>query len=93
MIPASSSPRIHGTDVIVNNQQVEPLKRDRSSVGEISAIMDADDQLEEMEDVHEAKNLIKTLSSYVQGKIIVAEDQLINIQVLKGQMQEFNLVS
>jgi len=43
MIPASSSPRIHGTDVIVNNQQVEPLKRDRSSVGEISAIMDADD--------------------------------------------------
>lgn len=39
-----------------------------------------------------ATNLIKEMNTLVQGKIIIAEDQLINVTVLKQQLQAMNLL-
>ena len=45
---------------------------------EISAISDADD-IYGMEEEYQVTSLLKDLSAIVQGKIIIAEDQPINI--------------
>ena len=52
---------------------------------EISAIASVDD-IVDLEDMSYTKNLLKDMSMLVQGKILIAEDQPINIHVLKAQM-------
>lgn len=58
---------------------------------EISVISDVEN-VQDLDEVIQANSLLKDLSSLVEGKIIIAEDQPINMQVLKAQMQEMNLL-
>lgn len=58
---------------------------------EISVISDVEN-VQDLDEVIQANSLLKDLSSLVEGKIIIVEDQPINMQVLKAQMQEMNLL-
>lgn len=64
----------------------------RSNVSEISQIFDVDDYQNGTDNLNEVKELIKGLEMRVEGKIVIAEDNALNIELMRSLFKELNLL-